>query len=409
MSSPANLAHQINRVPPRNFDNDTCCEAYCPCCPRCNCKCDCNCECNCTKKKMIIPTFILSAIAFVIAIVEMITKVTDTDRFIEFKKENDITLALRSDYNELKYKRDEILDIEDAENKFTLALFIISIFIFFVYLILLICFIYENVCFANYNPKCKRPYYMLMMILNFIACLANAMICFIFFSYRINSIDEYSDLEYFKGSDFKEKNDLNTGLNIVAAFCYLLCLIFHLIICYYLFREDGICAGCCSEFINCINCCGSCLKCCYICCCCCCNGCNCFDEKINQRRPSYLPPLGRRSVVPVYPQNFMPVIPYNPNQRNSVVVVQNQLVQESSQLRNGIGEDLKNKIERVCKNDVYGIKYNQFPICNICKKYFKENEEVTVLPCGHVFHKDCVYNWFISNKNCPEDGTVIIN
>ena len=130
MSSPANLAHHINRVPPRNFDNDTCCEAYCPCCPRCNCKCDCNCECNCTKKKMIIPTFILSAIAFVIIIVEMITKVTDTDRFIEFKKENDITLALRSDYNELKYKRDEILDIEDAENKFTLALFIISIFIF---------------------------------------------------------------------------------------------------------------------------------------------------------------------------------------------------------------------------------------------------------------------------------------
>ena len=53
---------------------------------------------------------------------------------------------------------------------------------------------------------------MLMMILNFIACLANAMICFIFFSYRINSIDEYSDLEYFKGSDFKEKNDLNTTI-----------------------------------------------------------------------------------------------------------------------------------------------------------------------------------------------------
>ena len=51
MSSPANLAHHINGVPPRNFDNDTCCEAYCPCCPRCNCKCDCNCECNAQKKR----------------------------------------------------------------------------------------------------------------------------------------------------------------------------------------------------------------------------------------------------------------------------------------------------------------------------------------------------------------------
>ena len=64
---------------------------------------------------------------------------------------------------------------------------------------------------------------MLMMILNFIACLANAMICFIFFSYRINSIDEYCDLPYFKDTDFQEKNDLNIGLNIIAAFCYLFC------------------------------------------------------------------------------------------------------------------------------------------------------------------------------------------
>ena len=400
MSSPANRV-----LPRRNFDNDTCCETYCPCCPSCNCKCDCSCECNCTKKKMIVPTFILSAIAFIVIIVEMITKVTDTDQFINFKKEEKADLP---NYEEYKNEYDEIIDIEDAENKYTLALFIISIFIFFVYLILLICFIYENVCFAKYNPKCKRPYYMLMMILNFIACLANTMICFIFFSYRINSIDEYCDLPYFKDTDFQEKNDLNIGLNIIAAFCYLFCLIFHLITCYYLFKEDEICSGCCSEFLNCIECCGNCLHCCYLCCCCCCNGCRCCDERKNQRRASYLPPVGRRSVVPVYPQNMMPVIPYNPVQRNSVVY-QNQLIPETSQLRNVIGEELKNKIESVCKNDIYGINYNQFPICTLCKKYFKENEEVTILPCGHVFHKNCVYNWFINNKKCPEDGTDILN
>ena len=186
---------------------------------------------------MIIPTFILSAIAFIFCIIEMITKVADTDAFIEFKKAEKTTLE---DYEKYKDEIDEILDIEDAENKFTLALFIISIFIFFIYLILLICFIYEKVCFANYNPRCKEPYYMIMMILNFIAVFANAMICFIFFSYRINSIDTYSNYPYFKNSDFKEKNDLNISLDIISAFCYLFCLIFHLIICYYLFREDGI-------------------------------------------------------------------------------------------------------------------------------------------------------------------------
>ena len=45
----------------------------------------------------------------------------------------------------------------------------------------------------------------------------------------------------------------------------------------------------------------------------------------------------------------------------------------------------------------------------VCKNNFRAREEITVLPCGHVFHKNCVYNWFISNKTCPEDGTVVLN
>ena len=98
MSSPANRV-----FPRRNFDNDTCCETYCPCCPSCNCKCDCSCECNCTKKKMIVPTFILSAIAFIVIIVEMITKVTDTDQFINFKKEEKADLP-----NYEEYKNNEL-------------------------------------------------------------------------------------------------------------------------------------------------------------------------------------------------------------------------------------------------------------------------------------------------------------
>ena len=404
MSSP------VNRNPRRNFDDDDCCQTYCPCCPQCNCKCDCNCncDCNCTKKKMIIPTFILSAIAFIFCIIEMITKVTDTDAFIEFKKAEKTTLQ---DYEKYKDEMDEILDIEDAENKFTLALFIISIFIFFIYLILLICFIYEKVCFANYNPRCKEPYYMIMMILNFIAVFANAMICFIFFSYRINSIDTYSDYPYFKNSDFKEKNDLNISLDIISAFCYLFCLIFHLIICYYLFREDGLCACCCSEFLNCINCCSACLRCLFCCCCCydakCCCDCN---KRPPPKRPSYVipRPSAIRPAVTIFPQNFIPVIPFTAQQRNSVNV-QNQVYQESSQLRSYMNDDLRAKIERVCKNGIYDESYQAYSKCGLCKNNFRVREEITVLPCGHVYHKNCVYNWFISNKTCPEDGTVVFN
>jgi len=357
---------------------------------------------------MIIPTFILSAIAFIFCIIEMITKVTDTDAFIEFKKAEKTTLE---DYEKYKDEIDEILDIEDAENKFTLALFIISIFIFFIYLILLICFIYEKVCFANYNPRCKEPYYMIMMILNFIAVFANAMICFIFFSYRINSIDTYSDYPYFKDSDFKEKNDLNISLDIISAFCYLFCLIFHLIICYYLFREDGLCACCCSEFLNCINCCSACLRCLFCCCCCydakCCCDCN---KRPPPKRPSYVipRPSALRPAVTIFPQNFIPVIPFTAQQRNSVNAP-NQMYQESSQLRSYMNDDLRSKIERVCKNGIYDESYQAYSKCGLCKNNFRVREEITVLPCGHVYHKNCVYNWFINNKTCPEDGTVVFN
>ena len=72
----------------RNFDDDTCCEAYCPCCYclKCNCKCNCDCSCNCTKKKMITPTFILSGVSLIFIITELMTKVSDTETYLDFKK-----------------------------------------------------------------------------------------------------------------------------------------------------------------------------------------------------------------------------------------------------------------------------------------------------------------------------------
>ena len=132
----------------RNFDDDTCCEAYCPCCyccPKCNCKCNCDCSCNCTKKKMITPTFILSGVSLIFIIIELMTKVSDTETYLDFKKNEELNL-LPSGEDDKKYlnRIDDILDIESLEDKFTLALIIVSLFIFFIYLILLICFIYEK-------------------------------------------------------------------------------------------------------------------------------------------------------------------------------------------------------------------------------------------------------------------------
>ena len=383
------------RQPRRNFDNDTCCETYCPCCPRCNCNCNCDCcSCNCAKKKMIVPTFILSAFAFILILIEMMTKVSDTSTYIEFQQKENKNTA----YPQYIYEFEDILDIESSEDNFTLALICIAIFIFFLYLILLICFIYEHQCFANYNPKCKKPYYMLIMILNFIAVFANAMICFIFFSYRVNSIDKYKSYNFFS-SELGEKNDLNMSLSLISAFIYLVCLIFHLITCYYLFIEDGICSGCCSEFINCITCCKSCLKC-FFCCCCCC----CEERRVLASVPN---PYTRRGGN-FAPQNILPVVQFNVVRRNNTMVG-NVVPVETSQLRNYINDQVRMNIETTCRNDYYGQNYAQFTTCNLCKNNFAQGQEITILPCGHIYHKNCIYNWFARNKTCPDDGTTVIN
>lgn len=40
--------------------------------------------------------------------------------------------------------------------------------------------------------------------------------------------------------------------------------------------------------------------------------------------------------------------------------------------------------------------------CNICIDTYKEGEEIVYLPCEHIFHKDCIYDWLVKEKvNCP--------
>ena len=325
----------------------------------------------------------------------MITKVSDTDTYKQFKSMSSVSFfALYSEEYEEDY--DEMINIEKLENQFTLSLFIVSIFIFIIYLILLICFIYEQVCFADYNPKCKKPYYLLMMILNFVAILINIILSFIFFTYRITSVDTFKDYPFFT-DEFGQKNDLNISLDFICAIFYLVCLILHLLTCYYLFREDGICSGCCSQFLYFINCCGACLKCFFCCCCCCC-------DKVNPG--SVISAPVQRNVI-IMPNQVIPVIPYNGSNRSPYL--QNSLYQESSQFRNYMNNEIKQKIERTCQNAIYDNNYSQFKNCPICKKNFLEREELFILPCGHIIHKNCTYSWFITSKNCPEDGTPVIN
>ena len=39
--------------------------------------------------------------------------------------------------------------------------------------------------------------------------------------------------------------------------------------------------------------------------------------------------------------------------------------------------------------------------CIICMEEFIEKEKVKLLPCGHIFHINCIKQWLIKEKNCP--------
>ena len=47
-------------------------------------------------------------------------------------------------------------------------------------------------------------------------------------------------------------------------------------------------------------------------------------------------------------------------------------------------------------------KNEQFQKCIICMEKYIINDEVKTLPCFHLFHKDCIDQWFkAGNDSCP--------
>lgn len=40
-------------------------------------------------------------------------------------------------------------------------------------------------------------------------------------------------------------------------------------------------------------------------------------------------------------------------------------------------------------------------MCPICFVEYKEDESLIKLNCSHIYHKECVFDWFKKNRNCP--------
>ena len=64
-----------------------------------------------------------------------------------------------------------------------------------------------------------------------------------------------------------------------------------------------------------------------------------------------------------------------------------------SALHSAIAGEDENDIERNASGENAG--------CSICLADYSDNETVTELPCGHLYHRNCVTEWLLAHTQCP--------
>ena len=61
----------------------------------------------------------------------------------------------------------------------------------------------------------------------------------------------------------------------------------------------------------------------------------------------------------------------------------------------------KNQIDKLPDVKYDKNKYSENYQCIICMEEFENNESVKLLPCEHIFHKNCIKQWLLKQKTCP--------
>ena len=75
-----------------------------------------------------------------------------------------------------------------------------------------------------------------------------------------------------------------------------------------------------------------------------------------------------------------------------------ELEDKVGNVNKGLNKDKINKIPVVTFKK--GI-YEDCDKCIICQEDFNYGEKTKLLPCGHIFHIECVDQWLIKEKKCP--------
>ena len=91
---------------------------------------------------------------------------------------------------------------------------------------------------------------------------------------------------------------------------------------------------------------------------------------------------------------------YDDEKDSAIRAVEDQIINE---ICNNQDIDLVERLPIVTFKSNYLKESN----CGICRDDFKDGENVKVLKCQHLFHRECLGQWLINNKKCPICDKVI--
>ena len=413
---------------------------------------------HCSKKKFIIPLFIIKALALILCIIKYIYKVTNLKIYEEFEAQNkridstdnDSSYNSNNDmdnpynshnymdnpYNSNNYMYNpyhsqnymynsynssnyinEILDLKKQENEMTILNLIPNIISFISVGFLFLHFWFEEKCFCYQRKYCISECHIMLnsviiAFVNFIEFIASLLDCL---STR-STIDKYNN--YFTNSDFQKRNQINKIIDIFIILIAVSTYILLIIVSCYVNRENNMCNMYCSyRFCGC--CCLCEIDCCHLCTCCDIPPASVYSiSSLNNQ------PYNQQQNVVVLQQYGNPMNNNSNNADNTAysshdlkkIKLSNyqanqQMPSSTDEIHQGKKKLTNNKKKKNetkskgCIIDKYNKDYENISACTICNTNFENGENILILPCGHIFHHNCAISWFKSNNNiCPIDG-----
>ena len=130
----------------------------------------------------------------------------------------------------------------------------------------------------------------------------------------------------------------------------------------------------------------------------------------NVRRIDYIERNIDRQYVNNYPNRNNNINLHNNFNSNIQNSIENLNRMNNNDIINEIHRDNNNEaffknFLKICHEDKFNKnKYKNHEKCIICLMNFQNDEQILILPCLHIFHKQCIINWLKNRKTCPLDN-----